>query len=156
DGSVHAFRVSSNIDRLDIGIQADFVIEEVPITPAGRIPAQNNLSLDRGFYVIGIALNYPVHHSHQVRLRIYKPVCQIVELTNWQRTEKLTWIPAADLAAQEKAVDDLLNPFAFGGNRSTTVIVDGQKGLFDFPEAPPGSLSPRHREALRFIASEYE
>jgi hypothetical protein len=155
-GNVHAFRVSADVQRIDFGNQTKYEIDEIPITPAGHIPAQNNLSLDRGCYVIGVALNYPVHRAHLIKLRLYRPGYQLVEFSSWQNSEKVTWFPASDLDSQEEAVDELLAAPVFGGYWNPVFQIERLKQMFDVSKTPPGSVSPHHRESLRFIAAEYE
>src|SRR4029077_15165283 len=106
---VRAFRVDVTGDVVDIGESDRYTLS--PITPISgdREPSQARISLEYGYYVVGIALNYPVHHGHSTLLRLYRPGYQLVEIKSWEFPGKIAWIPAPDLAAQEKAVDDLLS-----------------------------------------------
>jgi hypothetical protein len=151
---VHAFRVDVTGDVVDIGESDRYTLAR--LTPTGNHePAQTRVSLEYGLYVVGIALNYPIHHGHTTLLRLYRPGYQLVEIKSWELPGKITWTPAPDLAAQEKAVDDLLNVPTIGprlGLSGNWLDKDLQGNI----ALQPGWVSAKHREALLFAASEYD
>ncbi|HEV3261171.1 MAG TPA: hypothetical protein VG013_30240 [Gemmataceae bacterium] len=158
---VHAFRVDVTGDILDAGESDDYVLTPVALSPGGRAPVQARLALDYGYYVIGIAINYPVHHGHSTLLRLYQPGYGLVEVCAWEMPAKVEWWPAQDLEAQEKAVDGLLQAPSISGPRMEfTYGYDKgppfRKEQSNVHSLCPGSVAPGHREALFFAASEYE
>src|SRR5439155_9494015 len=56
----HAFRVDVTADIIDMGESDDYLLGPIPLGKSGKLPSQSKVSLDYGFYVFGIALNYPV------------------------------------------------------------------------------------------------
>ena len=160
---VRAFRVDVTGEVIDMRESNECLLTAVPLSPGGSVPSQTGLSLDYGFYVIGIALNYPVHYGHSTLLRLYRPGYQLVEVRSWEAPGKVEWKPAPDPAAQEKAVDGLLagpgteSPraeFAYGRNADTLHSVR-ERG-WCLRQLKLGSASAGHREALLFAAAEYE
>jgi hypothetical protein len=125
-------------------------------------PAQSKVALDYGWIWNGIALIYDGNTHHTLRVRLYRPGWQTVEIKPWEKTAVVKWTPAPDLAAQEQALDDLLSTW------ETDFI--GQCRLLDRagtnPEPPrdssrfrflaTGSVSAQHRQVLLFAAAEYE
>jgi hypothetical protein len=107
-GDVYAFRVDVTADQIDAGETGEYTITDITPGPDGRVPAQARLTVERGFYVLGIALNYNVGRLHTTRVRLYRPGYQLVELKSWEATDRIDWQPAADWKEQEKAIDDLL------------------------------------------------
>jgi hypothetical protein len=156
---VRAFRVDVIGDIVDIGETDRFVL--APITPifGDREPIQAKISLEYGIYVVGIALNYPIHHGHTTLVRLYRPGFQLVEIKSWEFPGNVTWIGAADLLAQEKAVDDLLTVPSIEAPR---LEFSYGRDAFSHPRAwsntelLPGCASAKHREVLLFAASEYD
>jgi hypothetical protein len=136
---VHAFRVDIRNLKADL----DFIqgtssvyerLAEVPVSKTNEVPSQTRPSVTSGFYMIGIALNYPIHTSHSVALRLYRPGYELCEIRSWEHVNRVTWKPATGLEAQEKALD----------------------ALFPQKRLEPGSQSAKHREALLFGAAEYK
>lgn len=106
---VHAFRVDASADQLDLGESGtSFGLKPIELRPDGRLPGQIALSLERGVYVAGVAVNYNVGRVHTTRVRLYRPGYQLVEVSAWGSSGPVVWTPATDWAAQEKAIDDLL------------------------------------------------
>jgi len=107
------------------------------------------LSLDYGYYVIGIAVNYPVHHGQSTLLRIYRRGYELTEVRAWDIPGHIAIQPASSVEALEKAIDRLaaaptIGVFQFLPQK---ISCEGLK---------PGSDSAEHRSALLFAASEYE
>src|SRR5947209_5085663 len=80
----------------------------------------------------------------------------------WEQDGKVTWRPAADGEAQEKAIDDLLSTWdtdflgqlhARGAHADTT---RAPRDSHVFSNLAPGSVSAAHRRVLRFAAAEYD
>jgi hypothetical protein len=138
--TVHAFRVDSTREGADLGVfdfekyGGDERFTEVPVTNTDEVPAQLKPAVSYGFVVFGVALNFLTHTSHSIALRLYRPGYEVVEIRSWELAQRVVWRPAPDLAAQEKALDDLM----------------GARRL------EPGSAAPAHKKALLFGAAEYE
>lgn len=160
DGSeVRAFRVDVTAKQVDLGEDGSFKLTPIKLRPDGSVPGQIGMSLERGVYVAGVALNYNVGRVHTTRVRLYRAGYQLVEVAPWGSSGPIIWAPATDWAAQEKAIDDLLRqPFVssrvaalaegkstFWGSKAGTPQLPAI--LNDSPDVPP---------ALAFAASEYE
>src|SRR6266436_5073668 len=108
---VHAFRVDFTNYTADIGsfLPEDGVqqLSEISLDSAPNVPAQAKLSVDYGFLLIGVALNYFIHTNHTVGLRIYRPGFELVEIHSWERGEQIAWKPATDIAAREETLHRL-------------------------------------------------
>ena len=105
---VHAFRVDARVQESDgKASTADYQLGRVPLAADGRVSANTRVDLDYGLYVVGVAVNFPVHYSHHTETRLYRRGYHLIEFQNEAVLGKIDWKPA-DLAGQEKAVDDLL------------------------------------------------
>jgi hypothetical protein len=162
DGSVHAFRV--DIDTTTTApnsVKTQYTLSRIPIDARGLIPSQLELAPTTGVYnpfgVPGIAEE---KSTYTMVMRAYRPGYRTIEVQAWDKSRELMWLPAADLAAQEKAVDDLL-AMPGGAEQAWWMATAGklhgsganlQKGDLGLQ---PGSVSSIHRQALQFAASEY-
>jgi hypothetical protein len=81
----------------------------VIVDGADTVPAQIKSSVSYGFVVIGVALNYLTYTDHTMALRLYRPGFDLVEIKSWESAREVIWTPAADLAAQEQALDNLFS-----------------------------------------------
>jgi hypothetical protein len=90
---VHAFRIDITKPTADmtVGDPVYECLSEVPATNTDEIPAQIKPSMSYGFVVIGIALNYLIHTSHSVALRLYRPGYELVEVKSWERVNRVVW-----------------------------------------------------------------
>jgi hypothetical protein len=137
----HAFRVDETLRRADLSLDERDLL--TPISLSGdAIPAQFDLSVTHGLYVVGVALNYPIITGHSVAVRLYRPGYELIEVKPGENVDKADWKAAPDLASQEKALDDL---FCHVGR-------DGDSHFL----LAPGSASATHKQALYFGAAEYE
>jgi hypothetical protein len=89
---------------------------------------------------------------HVVRLRLYRPGFETIELTPQDQVEVVAWKQASDLAAEAKAVDDLLHT----DSRRVFLSNEDKPPSVCIEHILPGSASEGHRKALLFAASEYE
>lgn len=152
---VHAFRVDVSARQIDIGETGSFTLTEIEPRADGSFPPQVGASVERGYLVLGIAINYNVGRLHATRVRLYRPGHLLVELPAWGSARDVVWTAAPDWAAQEKAIDDLLQrpPVSV----SAAHFVKSQ-GSFWGPENQPrdiGSKTPLPQPYL-FAAAEYE
>jgi hypothetical protein len=141
---IRAFRVDVANQVIDAGENDDILLSPVAVSSTGATHSQCSLTWDHGYYVIGIALNYPVHHGHIRLLRLYCPGHQLVEVRSGEIPHSVQFTIAPTLADQEKVIDDLLSA------PSTTMAP------FVAGKVRPGSASAEHRDSLLFAASEYE
>ena len=148
-----AFRVDATIDRADLDESiTDFSLEEVAPSGASRLLPHGRVTFDYGYYVFGVAVNFPVDRVHVTRLRLYRPGYELVELDSWQPVRDVRWSAAATPVAQEKAIDDLLRPLTLNGMAKWQV-----EGRHDpLGSLPPGSKSAAYRDVLLLAAAEYE
>jgi hypothetical protein len=159
---ITAFRVEVKGQVADLGSSTDdYALSRIDCGPGERLPAQSDFSLEYGFYVVGGALEYPVHWGKTLLVRLYRPGFETVELREGEEA-KVGWMPALDLAAKERAIDDLLaepaySSFAQARRRSAREQAGGAAPAESVPQSlPPGSRSAAHHAALVFTASEYD
>ncbi len=170
DGSVHAFRV--DIDTTTTApntVKTQYTLSRIPIDARGLIPSQLELAPATGVYnPFNITGVNEEKSTYTMLVRAYRPGYRTIEVPAWDKSRELMWLPAADLAAQEKAVDDLL---AVPGGTAQSTWWDLREKKADksdlnfvthqltvtaiYGGLQPGSASSMHRQALQFAASEY-
>lgn len=150
---VHVFRVDIADDQSCVEFadkQRDhYVLSQVLTSPAGEVPSQKRVALESGWYWNLIAVSYQVHTHRTLCVRLYRPGFRTIELTPGDKPEKIAWHEAIELAAQEKAVDDLLST-------NGTNAWAQWKGGWGISQLDGGATSPAHKGALLFAAAEYE
>jgi hypothetical protein len=124
-----------------------YLLSEVSLSGAGKVPAQTLVAIDHGWIWNGLALSCDGHTRHTVMVRLYRPGWQTVEVPSWQRTGQVRWKPAADAAERERAVDDLLSTWG----------TDNKGQLWKHPEGEGSSandqaLPPRDATVFRSLA----
>src|SRR5207245_10631050 len=156
---VHAFRVdvTQKIELKDgpppeyksTGENVEKVqLTGLPLADDGTTPSQVAFNCASGWSYVGFWNFVNSRTSHAVAVRLYRPGFETIELKAGQDPREMQWHDAPDLAAQEKAIDDLLgaNPLETGKSLSKEV----QRWL------EPGSKSTAHRDALLYASREYE
>lgn len=163
----------------------------VPIPEDGRMPAKTFItwrhpeSPEHRAQEPGGFLSRGFERAPSTRLRLYRPGFQTVEILPWQRVDRIEWEPATDLAARERAIDELLCSSDADGSdavstdleeRAAELLLepweDALRTLGDrqpknlprherlwplaFGHLCPGTVSEDHRRALEFAAFEYE
>lgn len=164
DGGAHAFRVEINrTERKLDPTSTEYTLMRIPMDRKGVIPSQLELAPATGVLNLGLVDGQPHERSHfTMHVRVYRPGFQTLEVKAWEKTRQLQWTPAADLLAQEKAIDDLLaDPAAptplLGRDRPAFLSWWDMKDEKSPPLGlQPGAVSPSQRSALEFAASEYE
>lgn len=168
--TIHAFRVDIADDdgciEFNLGYRERdrdrYVLSTVPLSDSGRLPSQAKISLDWGFIWNCIALIYDGHTVHTVRVRLYRPGWQTVEVKSWEQVDALKWKEAPSLVEQEKAIDDLVSTWEtdylnrFAQSSSSESHPRPPAGVALFRGLAPGSESAKHRQVLLFAAGEYE
>jgi hypothetical protein len=158
-GQVHAFRVEASTSHglVDFSGENEYVMSELSVSSGGWITPQGSVACDYFWNLFPLA-NLK-HHS--VMVRLYRPGCQTVEIGAWDLPQEVKWTGAADLAGQEKAVDDLLETWRANSIREMEMQQErngGQEPSMDilFAGLAPGSKSSEHRQVLLFAAAEYK
>jgi hypothetical protein len=158
-GDVHAFRVDLT-DRVALkegpppncvvrGENAETVeLTKIAVSAGGTMPKQVALSWAHGWCYVGFWNYVNAYTSHSVAVRLYRPGYETIELKPGESPRDLRWTEATDLAAREKAVDDLLGVSPL--EQGKTLSAEQQRRL------QPGTKSAAHRESLLFAAREYE
>lgn len=134
---VHAFRVDINLASADKKLFDGPVFEvlsEIQPIKGDEIPSQSKTSASYGFIFLGMGNHYITYSSHTFALRLYRPGYNLVEVKPGDKIERVDWKPAADLKAEETALDD----------------------LFPIKKLEYGLISVDHRNAILFGAKEYE
>jgi hypothetical protein len=122
-------------------------LSEVPLSPNGKVPRQAQFSLGHGWHGL-MSLGV----SHSIRLCLYRPGFQLVEIHAWEDLDTASWQVAADLRAQKKALDDLISRSRdVPPDRTERIVFDSETSRL-----APGSVSEPHKNALLFLASEYD
>jgi hypothetical protein len=122
---------------------------------AGTCP-QAQLALDGGYIWNCIALIFSDHTCHTVRVRLYRPGYELIEVEAWTQPGDLLWLAAANASDQEIAVDDLLAPTGIGGWGKFHWTPRSRLESKMFAHLRPGWIAPQHRKSLAFAAPEYE
>jgi hypothetical protein len=159
---VHAFRVDvreKTVVNIDDNVKSAgggvSYYEFTPVSLSGRgtVSLQWDVSWAYGWRCFGIWNYWPSLTTHSVAVRLYRRGYQTVEL---RPSEELLddWTRAADLEAEEKAVDDLLGVSPLEST-SPSKPVKGI-GAHSPPALEFGTTSAGHRKTLLFAASEYE
>lgn len=151
---VHAFRVDGTQTQKLGDIQDSTVAYSLSrISILNRaVLSQTRASLDRGMFVIGIALNYHIRYHQGCHVRLYRPGYELVEFRSWQFGKQLVWTPTNSLEAEEKAIDDIIADYEPEG-----IVASFRAKQGGLPWALcKGSHSKAHKEVLLFVATEYE
>jgi hypothetical protein len=126
----------------------NFELTKVQPASGGATPQQVGVNASFGWCYVGFWNYCTSFTSHSIALRLYRAGFETIELKPGQPTSELQWQPATTLAAQEKAVDDLLGV-------SPLERVD-PKASTQQRRLESGTKSAAHRDALLFAAGEYE
>jgi hypothetical protein len=156
---LHAFRVDVT-QRIDVkegpGPEhtrhgenfENFELTQIQPSRGGATPQQVGVNASFGWCYVGFWNYCTSFTSHSIALRLYRAGFETIELKPGQPTSELQWQPATTLAAQEKAVDDLLGVSPL--ERVDPKVSTLQRRL------EPGMKSAAHHDALLFAAREYE
>lgn len=156
---VHAFRVdvTQKIELKD-GPPPEFKttgtnvenlqLTRIPLADDGTTPSQVAFNCASGWTYVGFWNFVNTCTSHAVAVRLYRPGFETIELKAGHDPREMQWHEALHLAAQERAIDNLLgaNPLETSKSLSNEL----QRRL------EPGSKSTAHRDALLFASREYE
>ena len=153
---VHAFRVviADEISCPEYMKPGSYRLGELPIKASGEVPGQLSMNVDTGFVWNCIALSYDEQTCHTVRIRLYRPGYDLVEITSEDTRGKIKWEKAGSAVRQEKAVDQLLAPTA--DSTWAQANRDRPDNHWGFDQLDPGSKNQGHRKALVFAAEQYE
>ncbi len=153
---IHAFRVEATktAPTVEFPEPGVYKLREFSVAEGGWVGPQGNVACDYGWYFGAIPLSYWKLKQHTVMVRLYRPGCQTVEVTAWGLPKEVEWRGVADLAGQEKAVDDLMSLGATDVWGDVPEREEGRKWVTR--RLGTGSESPEHRKALLFAASEYD
>jgi hypothetical protein len=124
-----------------------FLLTELTVPASGRIPGQTLVTSDFAYFGIGGSET----DRHVVLIHLYRPGYELVEIAPWEKLGSIAWKKAANLSAQEKAVDDLLT-VRFAAPRT------GWKARlhFESPQLASAKDHAAHKKALLFAIDEYE
>jgi hypothetical protein len=153
DGSAHAFRV--DIDRTERSARptaVEFTLMKIPLDTRGIVPSQLELAPASGIYNplhVGDSAERE-HNAFTLHVRLYRPGYETKEIRAWGRAQSPKWVPARDLLAQEKALDDLLA--APTDPPAATTWWDAKEN----PSFQPGTVSVSQHDALMFASGEYQ
>jgi hypothetical protein len=161
DGNAHVYRVDVDRTERTPSASTQYTLSKIPLDRGGVVPSQLEIAPAAGLWnPLGIGdVKEHERSTYTILIRFYKPGCQTMEVASWDKSKALQWLPASDLLAQEKAVDDLLadpaaQPVNFKAWPNTWWDLkdhkDPQLGL------QPGAASVMQRQALLFAASEYQ
>jgi hypothetical protein len=151
--NIFVFRVDVADDEscANLAKPGHYRFRQVHVAPHGTILGQGKVALDSGFYWNLIAVTYAEKTDHTIRLRLYRPGFDLLEIRPYQSEASLGWTAVRELAAQEKVIDKLLRPT---GKGTWTQAHKDQN--WDFSHLDPGSESPEHHSVLLFAAAEYD
>ena len=127
-----------------------YELTEVPADTPGTTPRQVGITCRQGWRFVGVYKYNSECLSHTIALRLYRPGFETIEVKCGHVPRDVEWTAAADLDAQEKALDDLLGVELLETHDSLPGFLSVKRNL----EA--GTTSDGQRAALRFCAGEYE
>jgi hypothetical protein len=150
----HVFRVDVAAYQEDIGENnQEYSVVEIARLHDGSFPPQFGITVNRGFYVVGVALNFNVGRVHATKVRLYRAGYKLIELAPWETTDKLQWQTATTALEQEKAIDALLRMPTV--TRGAGVFREIEKG--EVPTLPDAvTENCESKSAKPFAAAEYE
>jgi hypothetical protein len=123
-------------------------LSRLPWSMSGTTPPQVSMTCATGWCTVGFWNYFNSLTMHSIAVRLYRPGFETIELRPGQAPYDLRWAEAPDIAAQEKALDDLLGVSPLELDRPVSELQ--QRRLEN------GTKSPAHRKALDFAAREYE
>jgi hypothetical protein len=147
---LRCFRVDVDTSRSDGEVDLEdksFLLRELPIPANGHVRGQTLLTTDFAYFGVGGAET----DRHVVLIHLYRPGFELIEIAPWEKLNPVVWKKAADLSAQQKAVDDLLSA-RFAAPKT------GWKARQRFASFQLASAKnhPEHKKALLFAIDEYE
>jgi hypothetical protein len=158
DRTAHAFRV--DIDRTvrdATTASVQYTLAEIPFDN-NTVPGQLEVAPVTGCYDPWKLFNNAGHERSEYTLavRLYRRNYLTQEVKSWEKAHELVWLPAKDLAAKEKAIDDLLAPPSAPGQVARGPWWDLRAEKSPGLGLQPGLVNPHmHRKALLFAAGEY-
>jgi hypothetical protein len=163
---VRAFRVDVKDDliAMDVGEHDRYELSE--ISAADRLTPQVKVAVDHGWFMLN-AISFGQHTQYTLKVRLYRPGYETVEINSWELVDKVEWKKAKSLREQEEAIDALVSTWEtkakIGQEQYWQSQAVPEKGRPVRPNLPvvfdalaPGSTAKAHRDALLFAASEYE
>jgi hypothetical protein len=172
DNAAYVFRVDvDRTERTPGTASTQYTLMQIPLDRFGVVPSQLEVAPAAGIwnpFHLGDAKELE-HSTYTLLIRCYKAGCQTMEVQAWDRTKPLQWLPARDLSAQEKAIDDLLadpaapingHSPAPGGYFHTVPTLTSWWEMKDQKNPQlglqPGSASVEQRKTLIFASTEYQ
>jgi hypothetical protein len=172
DGGAYVYRVDIDRKERQPGTTStQYTLMQIPVDRFGVVPSQLEVAPAAGIWnPFGIGdVKEHERSTYTLVIRLYKPGCQTLEVASWDSAKSLQWLPARDLAAQEKAIDDLLaDPAAPYSPETTNTLGIGRVSGMQIDwwqmkdqKSPQlglqsGSASIEHRKALTFASTEYQ
>jgi hypothetical protein len=160
---IHAFRVDIVKDDSCIEFMgpSSYRLTPMRVWPGGRTCPQVKAAVDHGWIWNCIALSYGKHFDHTLRVRLYRPGFELIEVSSWELPEELRWVQVSDATGQEKAIDALLAPVGQTLQPANSVSAfasprNGWKEPREFWHLKPGWFSTKHRQSLEFGIAEYQ
>jgi len=168
DGSAHAFRVDiDRTERKPAPTATQYTLSRIPLDARGLVPSQLEVAPKSGVWnPLGVTESAQHEFSdYTMAVRMYRPGYQTKEIKAWDKARDPQWLKADNLAAQEKAIDDLLaGPSEypnFNLDGKTYSPVGGDWWALKDQKTPPfglqpGAASKSQRDALLFASGEYQ
>jgi hypothetical protein len=119
-------------------------------TDRKTLPSQWSVGIEHGWLSIGLENGCYVANKHTVAVRFYRIGFETINVGPGDVSKELDWKAVADLAGQEKAVDDLIAPNSRFWDEEPRHDRNHYRGLAS------GKISAAHREALLFCGQEYD
>lgn len=160
---VHAFRVDiADQDNSSVRLpeRDRYVLSPLPLHADGSSDSQVKVALDYGWILNCISYFCDGYTHHTMRVRLYRPGYQTIEIEPWQKNNRLEWVEARSPEEREQAIDDLVStwdtsPFSLQNRISQTGFTPPRDPIV-FRYLAPGSVADEHLRVLQFAAREYE
>jgi hypothetical protein len=105
--------------------EIEYVVIHLPVTPDSHFDRQVSVNWESFAGTLG-PLCYGNGVSHSLEIVLYRRGYNLVVIEPWEWKDTIEWKPAESIAAQEKAIDDLVAaaPFALYQQRENQFVAD--------------------------------
>src|SRR5260370_3840773 len=108
---VHAFRfdIIDYTGSIDLAGSDEYLLRELPMTVRGDVLPQFTIGCGRGWWGVYHTLGYAQRRHPTLRVRLYRPGYETVQVGPWEWRRALKCQPATTLDAQDKTLDYLIS-----------------------------------------------
>ena len=110
-------------------------VTRLPVSTDSHTVSHTSVSVEAFAGTLG-PLCYGSGLEHESKIVLYRPGYDLVVIQSWERRKTIDWKPAVSIAAQERAVDDLVSaaPFSPAQRRENSFVADEYERLAGMSE----------------------